>query len=150
VKIQAEHIYQGLIAADPDHQAMYAANKDALMSALDGLDAEIQARLGTLSVQKFMIFHPAWTYFAHDYDLEQIPVEVEGKEPSAKEMAELMEIAEREQIAVIFAQPQTSRRSADTIARQIGARVDVLDPLAADWLDNMRSVANALAEALSQ
>jgi zinc transport system substrate-binding protein len=90
-----------------------------------------------------MIFHPAWSYFARDYDLEQIPIEVEGKEPSAREMADLMmKIAKEEQVTVIFVQPQTSRRSVDMLAKQIGARVEILDPLAADWLENMRRVSN--------
>lgn len=150
IKIQVENIYQGLIAVDPEHKDTYAANKAALLSALEHLDAEIQAQLANLKTRKFMIFHPAWSYFARDYDLEQIPVEVEGKEPSAKEMANLMKIAKTEQITVIFVQPQTSRRSADIIAKQIGARVEMLDPLAADWLDNMRRVSNILAETLSE
>jgi zinc transport system substrate-binding protein len=150
VKIQAENIYQGLIAADPDQQEMYAANKDALMSMLDSLDAEIQAQLAELGSRAFMIFHPAWAYFARDYGLEQIPIEVEGKEPSAREMTELMQLADREHISVIFVQPQTSRRSADTIAKQIGARVEFLDPLAADWLENMRDLTRILADTLSQ
>ena len=97
-----------------------------------------------------MIFHPAWSYFARDYDLEQFPIEIEGKEPSAKEMTELMKLAKDEHITVIFVQPQTSRRSADTIATQIGAKVEILDPLAANWLENMCRVSNILAETLSE
>jgi zinc transport system substrate-binding protein len=150
VKIQAENIYQGLVAVDPGHKDTYAAHKAALMSTLESLDADIQAQLADLKTRKFMIFHPAWTYFARDYDLEQIPIEVEGKEPSAKEMTELMKIAKDEHISVIFVQPQTSRRSTDIIAKQIGARVEILNPLAADWLENMRRVSSILAEALSE
>jgi zinc transport system substrate-binding protein len=149
VKIQAENIYQGLIAVDPEHKDSYLANKEVFLSELDSLDAEIQDTLATLKTRRFMIFHPAWSYFARDYDLEQIPVEIEGKEPSAKEMTELMHLAQEEHVAVIFVQPQTSRRSAETIAKQIGARLEILDPLAADWPENMRRVAGALAESLS-
>lgn len=150
VKIQVENIYQGLIAVDPAHQSAYSANKKALLTALDNLDADIQTQLANLKTRKFMIFHPAWAYFARDYHLEEIPVEIEGKEPSAREMAELMKLADQEQVRVIFVQPQTSRRSVDTIAKQIGARVEVLDPLAANWLDNMRYVSRVLAETLSE
>ncbi len=150
VKIQAENIYQGLIAVDPEHKDVYTANKERFLNTLDRLDADIQAQLANLKTRTFMIFHPAWTYFARDYDLEQIPIEVEGKEPSAKEMTEFMKRAKHVQVAVIFVQPQTSRRSADTIAKHIGARVEILDPLAADWLENMRRVTNILAETLSQ
>jgi zinc transport system substrate-binding protein len=150
VKIQAENIYQGLIAVDLEHKDTYTANKEAFLSTLDRLDADIRARLANLKTRKFMIFHPAWSYFAREYDLEQIPIEIEGKEPSAREMAELMKIAKKESVSAIFVQPQTSRRSAGIIAKQIGAQVEILDPLAADWSDNMHRVSALLAETLSE
>lgn len=149
-KIQAEHIYQGLITVDPGHQKTYQANKTAFLQSLDALDNEIRAQLAKVKTRKFMVFHPAWSYFARDYGLEQFSIEMEGKEPSAREMAELMMFANKEKIAVIFVQPQASRRSADTIARQIGAEVKILDPLAAQWMKNMRRVAKTLAETLSK
>lgn len=149
MRLQVENIYQGLVAFDPEHKNSYSANKEAFMSTLDSLDSEIQAQFSNLQTRKFMIFHPAWSYFARDYDLEQIPVEIEGKEPSAREMMDLMKLAKSEHVRVIFVQPQTSRRSVETIAKQIGARVEVLDPLAADWLENLRRVARLLADALS-
>ena len=148
MKIQAENIYQGLVAVDPEHKDSYTANKEALMNELEGLDAEIQGKFANLTTRSFMIFHPAWSYFARDYDLEQIPIEIEGKEPSAREMTDLMKLAKEEKVPVIFVQPQTSRRSADIIAKQIGARVEILDPLAVDWLENMRRVSDLLAETL--
>jgi zinc transport system substrate-binding protein len=150
VKIQAEHIYQGLVTVDPEHKNTYQTNKEAFLIALDKLDHDIQEQLAVLNTRKFMVFHPAWSYFARDYGLEQIPIEIEGKEPGAKEMAALVTIARKEQITIIFVQPQTSRRSADTIAKQIGAIVEILDPLAADWMGNMQQVTNTLAEALSK
>jgi zinc transport system substrate-binding protein len=148
VKIQAENIYQGLIAVDPEHKDVYTANKETFLNTLDRLDADIQAKLANLKTRKFMIFHPAWSYFVRDYNLEQIPIEVEGKEPSAKEMATLMKLAKQEHVTTIFVQPQTSRRSAETIATQIGAKIEVLDSLAADWLENMQRVTGVLAETL--
>ena len=150
VKIQAENIYQGLIAVDPDHKDSYQAHKEHFLAELDNLDRKIQARLAHLRTRKFMIFHPAWSYFARDYDLEQIPIEVEGKEPSAKEMTALMKLAQKEQITVLFVQPQTSRRSVSTIAKQIGAKVEILDPLAANWKENILHVTKVLSETLSQ
>lgn len=150
VKIQVENIHQGLIAIDPEHKNSYQAGKEAFLQSLDILDKDIYAQLADLLTRKFMIFHPAWFYFARDYDLEQIPIEIEGKEPSAKEMMELMKLAKGEHITVIFVQPQTSRRSADAIAKQIGAKVEILDPLAANWKENMSHVTEILSEALSK
>jgi zinc transport system substrate-binding protein len=96
-----------------------------------------------------MVFHPSWAYFARDYNLEQIPIEIEGKEPSVAEMAALMKTAKTQNIRVIFVQPQTSKRSAETIAKQIGAKVRILDPLAGNWMENIRAVVETLAEELS-
>lgn len=103
-----------------------------------------------LKQQKFMVFHPAWGYFARDYGLEMIPIELGGTEPSAAELATLMAEAKEENIKVIFAQPEFSKRDAETIAQEIGGEVLLLDPLAADWLENLRHVSQQLAQVLSQ
>lgn len=148
VKIQAEAIYQGLAHLDPHHQDEYHSKTDAFIQALDGLDAEIQTLFADVERQKFMIFHPSWGYFARDYGLQQIPIEMEGKEPSAAEMIQIIKTATQEQIRTIFVQPQTSRRSVNTVAEQIGAEVKVLNPLAPDWMENLHQVAETLATAL--
>ncbi|PIE31953.1 cation ABC transporter substrate-binding protein [candidate division KSB3 bacterium] len=150
VKMQVEDICQGLVSVDPEHKDSYTTHKESFLNTLNSLDAEIQNKLAHLKTRTFMIFHPAWSYFARDYGLEEISIEIEGKEPSAKEMAELMKIAKEGQVSVIFVQPQSSRRSADTIAKQIGARVEMLDPLAANWFENMRHVSDIFAETLSR
>jgi zinc transport system substrate-binding protein len=149
VKIQTEAICEGLIYVDPENRETYTANKEAFFKALDELDRDMQEILSNLKTRKFMVFHPSWAYFARDYNLEQISIEIEGKEPSAVEMTTLMKAAKSEKIRVIFVQPQTSKRSAEIIAKQIGAKVKILDPLAKNWMGNIRTVAETLAEELS-
>ena len=95
-----------------------------------------------------MVFHPAWGYFAHDYGLEQIPIEAEGKGPTAKGLAAVIEEAKQAGIKVIFVQKQFSEKSAETVANAIGGRVIQMDPLARDYLDNMRKIAQTFAEVL--
>ncbi|MBD3308065.1 cation ABC transporter substrate-binding protein [candidate division KSB3 bacterium] len=150
VKIQAEAICDGLIHLDPQHQGTYLAQKQTFLNALDTLDQDLREMFVDLPTRTFMVFHPSWAYFAKAYNLTQISIEIEGKEPSVAEMAELMKIAQQEQISTIFVQPQTSRRSAEIIARQIGASLEGLNPLAADWMENMRRVAKKLVAALGQ
>ena len=150
VKTQIENIYQGLITVDPENEAAYASNKHGLLKAVDELDRKIRAQLADLDTRAFMVFHPAWAYFAAEYNLKQIAIEVEGKEPSAAELAEFIKIAQEEQVKVIFVQPQTSSRTANIIAKQIGAKVELLDPMSADWLKNLRRTAEALSSALGQ
>ena len=95
-----------------------------------------------------MVFHPSWGYFARDFGLEQIPVEVGGQEPSAQELAELIARAKEENIRIIFAQPELSTQDAETIAKEIGGEVLLVSPLSPDWLENLREVAQTFAEAL--
>jgi zinc transport system substrate-binding protein len=78
-----------------------------------------------------------------------IPIEIGGQEPSAAELAALIAEARGEDIRVIFAQPEFSTRSAETIAQEIGGKVLLISPLAPDWLDNLRRVAETFAEGLS-
>lgn len=94
-----------------------------------------------------MVFHPAWGYFAETYGLTQIPVQREGKEPGAKALAALVDEARREGVKVIFVQPQLSSRAAEQLARAIHGRVETIDPLAPDYVENMLRVARLIAEA---
>lgn len=150
VKIQAQTIYDGLVQVDPGNEGFYRANLDAFLADLDELDAAIRETLSGLQSRKLMVFHPAWSYFARDYGLEMIPVEIEGSEPSAAEMASLIRAAQENDIRVIFAQPEFSTRSAETIAQEIGAQVLLISPLAPDWLDNLRRAAGTFATALAE
>jgi zinc transport system substrate-binding protein len=94
------------------------------------------------------VFHPAWGYLAAGLGLEQVAVEQEGKEPSPAELAALVDRARADRVRVVFVQPQGSPDAALVFAREVGARVEVIDPLARDWPDNLRRVAEALAGAL--
>ncbi len=148
VKIQARTIYEALAQLDPEHQTTYQANLERFLEDIDALDADIRSTLSGLEQRKFMVFHPSWSYFARDYDLEMIPIEIGGQEPSAAELAALVERAQAEDIRVIFAQPQFSTEKAQTIAEEIGGEVLLIDPLAPDWLDNLRRVAETFADVL--
>jgi zinc transport system substrate-binding protein len=150
VEVQAQTIYAGLVELDSDHEAEYAANLETFLADLDELDADIKETLSHLANRKFMVFHPAWAYFARDYGLEMIPVQIEGSNPSAAEMADLIQAAQENNIKVIFAQPEFSTESAEAIAQEIGGQVLLISPLAPDWLDNLRRVADTFAEALAE
>lgn len=150
VKVQAQTICNGLVEVDPDHEADYKANLETFLADLDELDAYIQETLSHLESRKFMVFHPAWSYFARDYGLEQIPVQIEGSDPSAAEMTDLIRAAQENNIRVVFAQPEFNTESAQAIAEEIGGQVLLISPLAPDWLDNLRRVADAFAETLAE
>ena len=148
VKVQAETIYEALAALDGAHADAYKENLDAFIDDIDALDAEIRESLAGVERRRFMVFHPSWGYFARDYGLEMIPIEVGGQEPSAAEMAKLIARAKEEGIEVIFAQPEFSTEAAETIAEEIGGEVLLISPLAEDWLNNLRRVAETFARQL--
>jgi zinc transport system substrate-binding protein len=146
----AERIRDRLSALDPENAADYERNHHAFVAELEALDREIHALLDPLEHRRFMVFHPAWGYFADNYGLTQVPIEREGKEPGAKALAALIEQARRERVRVVFVQPQFDTRLAARIAEAIGGGVVVVDPLAADYVDNLRSVAQQFAGALQR
>lgn len=150
VKIQAENIYQGLIKLDPENQAEYQQNLEKFLKEIDQLDQQIRENLTAVKNRKFMVFHPSWGYFARDYNLQQIPIEVGGQEPSASELAELIDVAKQQNIKVIFAQPEFSAKSAETIAKEINGEVLFISPLAENWSDNLLKISETFGETLSQ
>lgn len=149
-KIQAENIYQGLVKLDPVNKNQYRENLASFIAEIDAIDSRIKRNLAGIENRKFIVFHPAWSYFAREYDLVQIPIEVEGTEPSAAELKELIETARKENIKVIFVEPQFSQKSALTIAREIGARVIPINPLAENWGENLLKISEIFAEELRQ
>ena len=148
VMIQARTILTALQEADQAHRSVYEANYQQFISELLDLDAELKDIFkGKLGLQ-FMVFHPAWGYFAHAYGLKQVPIEIEGKEPKPAHLKELIQHAREKDIKVIFVQPQFSAKSAKLVAKEINGEVAFVDPLAEDWSANLREVANQFKSAL--
>lgn len=148
VKRSATTIRDALADLDPGHAEGYAERYEAFAADVARLDADIRQTLNGLQGRRFMVFHPAWGYFAEDYGLEQVPIEIRGKEPGPRSLARLVDEGRRDGIPVIFVQRQFAAGTARTVAEAIGAEVIDVDPLAADWADNLRRVAEAFAEAL--
>jgi zinc transport system substrate-binding protein len=147
-KIMVEEIYEGLVELDPENETYYAQNRDAYLEELDALDERIREKLNGSEGRNFMVYHPAWGYFAKEYGLNMIPVEIEGKEPSAQDLAELVDLAKENNVKVIFVQAQFSTRSAEVLAQEIGGEVVAVDPLAKDYIANMDNVSDIFARNL--
>ena len=148
VKVQAKHILDALVRVDPANAATYKMNFDRFGALLDAIDADFKRIFSGKEGMEFLAFHPAWGYFAHTYGLQQVPVEIEGKDPKPAQLIKLIEHARKHNIKVIFVQPQFSSRSAETIARAIGGQVVFADPLAADWAASIREQAAKFNAAL--
>lgn len=131
---------------DPAGADTYRAGVEELARSLDALDAEVRTRLARVQVRHFLVVHPAWGAFAQDYGLEQIAIERGGQEPGARSLAHIVDRARALGLRTVVAQPQFSQEPARRIAEAIGARVVVIDPLARDPLESIRTLARVLGE----
>ena len=148
VRIAANNIFRGLSRHDPQHQDYYRANLAAFLAEIDALDQEIKKLLAGTKKSAFMVYHPAWGYFAAEYGLQQLAIEEEGKAAGAAHLKAMIDLAREKGIRVIFVQKGFDAKSAATIAGQIGGKVVETDPLAKDWPASLRSFAAALRDAL--
>jgi zinc transport system substrate-binding protein len=138
-----------LLDVDPANRSVYEKNYRNFIMELLALDAEIrEIFFKNGKDMAFMVFHPAWGYFAEAYGLRQIPVEIEGKEPKPAQMRRLIEHARAKGVKVIFVQPQFSTKSAGIIAKAIGGQVVFANPLDPEWIRNLREQATKFKEAL--
>ncbi|AQU03014.1 MAG: zinc ABC transporter substrate-binding protein [Dehalococcoides mccartyi] len=144
-----KNITTGLMSLDPENKSYYAANRDAYLAKLEQLDNEITLALSHLHNRTFLVFHPAWAYFARDYNLKELSIEIEGKEPTPQQMIEIIDLAIQNNISIVFASPQFSSRSAESIASEIGGQVIMIDPLAQDYIKNMEFVYKQMQEVMS-
>ena len=147
-KTLAAGICLELCEMDPPHTDEYRNNLRKLHGDLDGLDARFTKAFAPLKGKTFFVFHPAFGYFARDYGLSQEAIEREGKSPGPKHRSALIARAKASGAKVIFVQPQFSRQAADIIAKEIGGKVVVLDPLSADYINNIEHIAAELQKAL--
>ncbi len=146
VKIIAQNIYHALIQKDPTHINYYKKNLDLFIASIDETDRQIIQILSSVADgEKFMVFHPSWGYFAKAYNLTQIAVEVEGKEPKPKELIHLLKEAKEEKVKAIFTQPEFSDTTAMIIAKELQIPVIKVSPLAPNWSENLMNIASAIA-----
>ena len=145
VKIQAKNIFDAIVKIDPSNQSFYKTNYENFLKQLDDLNSKIEEILKDSKEKSFMVFHPSWGYFAKRYDLEQIAIEVEGKEPKPNELVEMIEDAKEHNIKVVFVAPQFSQKSAKTISKNLNANVVTINPLSLKWDEELINTANQIA-----
>ena len=145
VRKQAVVIAEFLSELDPEAETRYRINLENFVLEIDSLQNSIHSMLDPMRNSCFMVFHPAWGYFADEFNLVQIPVEESGNDPSPGEMSRLVDFAKAQNIQAIFVSPQFSTSSAEVIASEVNAKIIYIDPLAEDWRNNLMHVAEELA-----
>lgn len=148
VMIIAANTAEAFIRFDPDNENIYKENLKVFLTELDSLDNYIEQRLKNLTTRGFLIYHPALTYFARDYNLQQIAIENEGKESSVGHLRSVVNLARESNIKTIFVQQQFNSNEARTLEKEIDGRIIIIDPLAYDWNQQMTLIAEQMAESL--
>ena len=136
-----------LSKAKPERAEFFKINHIALAQELDILDQEIRDIISTANSRNFMVFHPAWSYFAETYDLKQVAIEHQGKEPGPRALQKIINIGKKLKIKTIFVQRQFGLSVAKNVSKIIGANVEEIDPLAENYFENMRKTAKAISGA---
>jgi zinc transport system substrate-binding protein len=128
----------------PELEPTINENYPYVLADIERMHFEMQELTQALSQRRFMIFHPALTYLARDYDLEQVSIEHEGKEPSPAQLSHLIRHARAENVPVIFIQEEYDVRNARLVAEETGAEIIQINPLAYDWVLEMEKLSQNL------
>ncbi|MBT4266748.1 MAG: zinc ABC transporter solute-binding protein [Deltaproteobacteria bacterium] len=148
VKIQAQTILTALQKTDPANHSFYETNFQQFIRQVSDLDSDLRDILAGKQQRQFMVFHPSWGYFAQAYGLKQLAIELEGKSPKPAQLKDVIKQGREHGIQIIFVQPQFSARNAKLVARAIKGEVVFVDPLAENWMSNLRRVADKFRQAL--
>ena len=142
--IIADNIYKAVCEIDPTNEAVYKHRLDSLHTLIDATNTEVQQLLSNAD-KTFMIYHPALTYFARDYQLTQVSIEEAGKEPSPAHLQQLIKTCRQHGTRIIFVQKEFDIHNAKMIANEIGVEVVPINPLNYHWQEEMIQIAKALS-----
>ncbi|MCR6572263.1 metal ABC transporter solute-binding protein, Zn/Mn family [Campylobacter insulaenigrae] len=148
VKIQAENISKALSEVFPQNKAFYEENLKVFLKELDELDEKIKAKLQSIKKNEFIVYHPSWAYLAKRYNLIQIPVQIDGKEPKAKDLQNLILLAKEKDIRIVFIQPGFPESAIKTLAKELNAKIISINHLARNWDEELLKSVDALNLAL--
>lgn len=143
---QAEMIAHHLSVLLPENKAVYESALAELLADLHNVDEEIRAQLAPKSGSAILVSHPAFAYFCKEYALEQLSIEVEGKEPLPQDIQALLQSVKAQNIISVLSEPQYSDKAAKLMAEHLHAAVHEIDPYAPDYLDNLRRLARTIAQ----
>ena len=148
VKLMVNAVVDELSRLAPARAAAYRENADVYLARIDAADAAIRALLSECGMTEFIVYHPAFGYLAEEYGLTMHALEKHGSEATAVDMAELVDFAEERGIKVIFYQAETDGRQAAAFAEEIGGTAVMLSPLSENYVENLESMAAAIASAM--
>ena len=144
-RIIAENMYKAFVSIDPDGEKVFRKNYEELLDEINQVDSIMTQRLAPVSNTMFAIYHPSLSYLAKDYNLHQLSLEYNGKEPSAFYLKKAIDIAKKNGVKVIFIQQEFDAKQAQTFAAEIGAQVVSINPLSYNWSEELLRITDAIA-----
>lgn len=135
-----KQIVRNIDASLPADSSKYHTNADKLLDKLNDLDSLCSKSIELNSIDAIMIYHPAFTYYAHDYGIEQIAIEHDGKEPSPRQLTSLIDIARSHNITKLLIQPQYNKEKLQSLASECDADIVEVDPLSEDIIAEIERV----------
>ncbi|MDE6885622.1 MAG: zinc ABC transporter substrate-binding protein [Helicobacteraceae bacterium] len=143
-KYHIKQIANSLIDLDSANADIYKQNLEKILQRIDVLYNESKKKLETKN-KSFLVYHPAYSYIANELGLVEYSIERDGKEAKITHTKEILEIIKKHNIKTIFIQPQFSQKNALAIAKEAKLKVEMNDPLAYEWLDNLEKFIDLLA-----
>ena len=134
---------------DPNNAATYQANAEVCIAQLKDLDQYIATAFHNKRKKEFIAYHPAYGYIADDYGLIMYALEEDGKEATPREFAEMVDLAKSNNIKIIFSQAEIDSKLPDAFAEEVGGTKVMLEPLSADYISNLKTMADAIANSMS-
>ncbi len=147
-KIMVEAIAETMAELDAENAQTYQENAEAFLKELDRVAAEIKETFSGIQNPKFIVFHPAYGYFADDYGLEMYALEEDGKEATPQHLQDMIDLAKAENIKVIFSQAEIDSKQPDAFAEEIGGEKVMLEPLSDDYIANLERMAEVISGAM--
>lgn len=141
----SRYILKALFSVAPQHEARFRLNQQQLEQRLELLHHSIAQLLSPVAGSTFLVFHPAWGYFAKTYGLQQVAIEYQGKDPGPKQLVSAIETARQQQAGFLLVQQQFSGKTAKIVADELGVEVIRTNPLAYDLVASLEQMAAAIA-----
>ncbi|TDT71425.1 zinc transport system substrate-binding protein [Hypnocyclicus thermotrophus] len=148
VKQEVKHIYNTLIQYDTNNKEYYTKNYIKFLNELDELNNFVKSKLDKYNGKVILVYHPSFGYFTDEYGLIQNSIEVEGKEPTSRELFNIINQTKKYKINTIFTQPEFSLKSAKIIANAINGKMEVINPLEYDYINNIKNITLKIEESL--
>lgn len=144
--IIARNMYAAFVELDPQNKSYYRKNYEKLVDEIHRVDQELTSKLSPSKGEMFAIYHPSLSYLARDYQLRQLSIELNGKEPSALYMKEAIDMARKNDVKVIFIQREFDVKQAQVFAKELNCEVFSINPLNYNWSNELMNIADAIAK----